>query len=104
MNKEILRGNVDLMILSVLKNSDNYGYEISKQIKILSTVDFEIQEGTLYLALKRLDKLELIESYWGSESSGGKRKYYKITEEGKIHLEKLKEDFRIMQKIISNFM
>lgn len=104
MNKEMLKGTIDLLILSVLKENDNYGYQISKVITDKSGETFEIQEATLYLALKRLEKQHSIESYWGEQSHGGKRKYYKITNEGLSQLTVLKEDFNNLSNIVKRFM
>lgn len=55
MNKEMLKGTIDILILSVLKEQDSYGYEISKIIKTKSGNSFEILEATMYLSLKRLE-------------------------------------------------
>ena len=78
--------------LCVLLNEDNYGYEISKIIKIKSDDLFEILEATMYIALKRLEKQNKIEAYWGNETGGGRRKYFKITELGKVQLKNLSAD------------
>ncbi|KRK64157.1 hypothetical protein FC72_GL000602 [Companilactobacillus tucceti DSM 20183] len=104
MNKEMLKGTIDLLILSVLKENDNYGYQISKVITDKSGETFEIQEATLYIALKRLEKQHSIESYWGEQSHGGKRKYYKVTNEGLSQLTVLKEDFNNLSNIVKRFM
>lgn len=104
MNKEMLKGTIDILILCVLKEKDNYGYEISKTIKAKTEGMYEIQEATLYLALKRLEKLESIASYWGDESSGGRRKYYRITEMGRSSLEQAIKDWRETVNIVDRFI
>ncbi|WP_099156718.1 PadR family transcriptional regulator [Virgibacillus ndiopensis] len=104
MNKEMLKGNIDLLILSVLKNKENYGYEISKTIKEKTEGTFEIQEGTLYLSLKRLEKQKAISSFWGTESQGGRRKYYAITEDGSQQLEKIINDWKTMTEMVKRFI
>ncbi|WJH36109.1 PadR family transcriptional regulator [Paenibacillus sp. CC-CFT747] len=71
MNTEMLKGTIDLLLLSVLNKKENYGYEISRTIKERTKGVFEIQEATLYLSLKRLEKQGAVTSYWGSESHGG---------------------------------
>lgn len=53
----MLKGTIDLLILSTLALADNYGYEISKEIKDRTEGMFEIQEASLYLSLKRLEKI-----------------------------------------------
>ena len=51
----MLKGTIDILILSVLSQGDNYGYEISRIIKARTEGMFEILEATMYLALKRLE-------------------------------------------------
>lgn len=81
-NSDLVRGSIDTIILCVLLNGDNYGYKIIKEIYIRSLNSFELKEPTLYSSLRRLESQKMIESYWGEETQGGRRKYYKITEEG----------------------
>lgn len=104
MNKEMLKGTIDILILCVLKEQENYGYEISKTIKIKTEGLFEIQEATLYLSLKRLEKLKAIASYWGDESNGGRRKYYRITEEGMALLAQSIKDWKETVSIVDKFI
>lgn len=104
MNKEMLKGTIDLLILSVLKEEDNYGYQISKRITEKSGASFELQEATLYLALKRLEKQTCVEAYWGEETHGGKRKYYHITEQGLEQLAVLTADFKLLASVVQKFI
>ena len=55
-NKEVLKGHIDTIILSLLHIRDMYGYEIAKLVREKSDEQFELKEGTLYLSLKRLEK------------------------------------------------
>ena len=81
-SSDLIRGHIDAMILRVLSLKDSYGYEILKSIQVLSNGEYELKEPTLYTSLKRLEKSQMIESYWGEESHGGRRKYYHITSIG----------------------
>lgn len=81
-SSDYIRGHIDTIILRVLSESDNYGYEIIKAISKYSEGQYELKEPSLYTSLKRLENQKLIVSYWGDESQGGRRKYYRITEEG----------------------
>jgi PadR family transcriptional regulator, regulatory protein PadR len=81
-SSDLIRGNIDTIILCILLESDNYGYEIIKAISLKSNGQYELKEPSLYTSLKRLESQKLIESYWGDESQGGRRKYYRITTEG----------------------
>lgn len=64
-NSDLIRGNIDTFILRVLMDGDNYGYQIIKEIARRSGQRFELKEPTLYSSLRRLEKQELIRSYWG---------------------------------------
>ncbi|MGE6684486.1 PadR family transcriptional regulator, partial [Paenisporosarcina sp. NPDC076907] len=52
-NKEVLKGHIDTIILSLLLKREMYGYEIAKYVREKSDSQFELKEGTLYLSLKR---------------------------------------------------
>lgn len=82
MDREILKGSIDILLLSLILQKDMYGYEISKKIKEMSCDFYEMGEGTLYPALRRLVDKNFLEYYWGNCGSGARRKYYKITKLG----------------------
>jgi len=86
MNKEILKGSIDILLLSLIARGNTYGYEIVKNLKEKSNDLYSMSEGTLYPALKRLEGKNFIQSYWGETSEGGRRKYYHITDDGKKEL------------------
>jgi PadR family transcriptional regulator PadR len=103
-DKETIKGYIESVILSVLVNEDLYGYEISKRIRNISKNTFEIKEGTMYVVLKRLENNQLISPYWDdTESGGGRRRYYKITSEGKEYLFRKKEEWDFFKGIIDTF-
>ena len=91
-DKELLKGSTDLLVLSVLENEAMYGYQMIKELKMKSQNVFEFQEGTLYPILHKLEEKKYIASSWNDES-GKKRKYYKITTDGKKHLLAKKEEW-----------
>ncbi|MFP3918060.1 PadR family transcriptional regulator [Lysinibacillus telephonicus] len=92
MDKEIMKGSIDILLLSLLNKRDMYGYEMVKTLKENSNELYNMSEGTLYPALKRLEKKEWLISYWENSESGGRRKYYTITEDGRKELlKKLRE-------------
>lgn len=100
----MLKGTIDLLILSLFAEKDNYGYEISRAIKERTEGTFEIQEPTLYIALKRLEKQNAISSYWGTETQGGRRKYYKITDTGLDLLQQTISQWKQMSEMINRFI
>ncbi|MDR3216762.1 MAG: PadR family transcriptional regulator [Clostridiaceae bacterium] len=79
---DILRGHTDTIILNILKCGDSYGYEIAKTIYDVSGGVFDITEATVYVAFRRLEQAGFIEAYWGDNTGGARRRYYKITESG----------------------
>lgn len=93
-DRELLRGSTNLLILSILENENMYGYQMIKKLKIESENLFEFQEGTLYPILHKLEQNGLISAYW-DDFSGKKRKYYTITEEGKKQLKTKKHEWEI---------
>lgn len=91
-SSEILRGNTETIILAILNKGDSYGYEIMKTIIEGGKGLFTIKDATVYTAFKRMEKEQLISSYWGDEEGGARRKYYRITEKGKeVYAQKIAE-------------
>lgn len=80
---DLLRGHTDTIVLGALRTSDRYGFEIYKAIRDATDGAHEIKEATLYATYRRLTKDGLVEAYWGDESQGGRRKYYRITDAGR---------------------
>ena len=70
-NKELLKGSTELIVLGVLENENMYGYQMIKELKEKSENVFEFQEGTLYPILHKLEEKGWILSYW--DVIGGKK-------------------------------
>jgi len=104
-SREILKGHIDTLILSLLHQRDMYGYELAKIVREKSEEQFELKEGTLYLSLKRLEKNNWISSYWGDEQGpGGRRKYYKVTSLGKQNFEAKRLEWQFVKKMMDSFL
>lgn len=80
--RELLKGNIESLLLYLIKQKPMYGYQLIKEMEEKSNGYFQFKEGTLYPALHRLEKLGLIRGEWGRSSSGINRKYYYLTEKG----------------------
>ncbi|THG29174.1 helix-turn-helix transcriptional regulator [Glaciibacter flavus] len=80
---DLLRGHTDTIVLGVLRAGERYGFEIYKAIRDATGGGHEIKEATLYATYRRLERDGLVESYWGDETQGGRRKYYRITDAGR---------------------
>lgn len=85
LNKELVKGSLEILILSVVKDTPRYGYDIVRQIKTRSKDVFALGEGTLYPLLHKLEGAGWLASYW-QEIDGRRRKYYTITGKGKKFL------------------
>lgn len=82
-SSDLLRGHTDTIILKLLMNGDKYGYEITKLINLNSSGEYELKDSTMFSSLKRMENDGNVTSYWGDETQGGRRRYYRITEKGK---------------------
>ncbi len=75
------------LVLYQLVDGDKYGYEIVKQIEDSSNGRISIKQPTLYSVLKKLEHGRIISSYWQDSEIGGKRHYYKLTDNGRAQLD-----------------
>lgn len=101
---EIMRGFNDLIILNLLAKKDSYGYEIAKEITKHSQNRYIIKETTLYTALTRLLKNQLIQDYPGSQTNGKARTYYRITDLGQATLTEKLQEWEEIQNFINQIL
>lgn len=99
MDREIRKGSIDILLLNLLTQQDRYGYEMIKVLKDKSHQLYNMGEGTLYPALKRMEKKGWIHSYW-QETNSGRRKYYQLQDEGKVILEQKREEWNRVHNLI----
>ena len=81
-------GSTTVMVLRLLAEKPMYGYQIVKELQSRSEGYFDLEQGTLYPALHRLENDEFVESRWEVVEDGPSRKYYHITDKGRAELEK----------------
>jgi len=104
-NKEVLKGNIDTLILSLLQRKDMYGFEIAKNVREKSGEQFELKEGTLYLSLKRLERNGCVISYLSDEvGQGGRKKYYRLTTIGRQVYENKCIEWKFVKNIMDCFI
>lgn len=103
-NTELIRGHADTIILNVLLERDRYGYEILELISQNSEGRYAIKQPTLYSCLKRLEKQGFISSYFGDESNGGRRRYYKLEEKGRKTLDQDQREWEFSRSIIDRLL
>ncbi len=81
-DKNLIAGSTALMLLSLLKEGDCYGYEIIRRIRERSGDAFRFREGTLYPVLHKMEQDGLLSSYRSEAENGKTRTYYRITDKG----------------------
>lgn len=101
---DLVRGHTETIILAQLLLKDSYGYEINKSIQEKTNNQYELKEATLYSAFRRLEEAKMLESYWGDETIGARRRYYRITKLGRIMYEKNKEDWEQTKRLIDSLI
>jgi PadR family transcriptional regulator PadR len=82
-DRELLKGSISLVLLTLLSRGEMYGYEIMQEASRRSANAFALKEGTLYPALHQLERKALIKSEWRTGDNGRERKYYLLTAKGK---------------------
>jgi len=95
-SKEMIGASTIPIILSILLEGEDYGYEIIKKVKQYSGGNLEWSEPMLYPVLHRLERNNQINASWKILENGRKRKYYSITTEGKALLETKKSEWTEM--------
>lgn len=97
--KALVAATTKSLILSILSYGTNYGYQIIKEVERLSEGELSWTDAMLYPVLSRMEKEQLIRSQWVKTESGRKRKYYEITEEGKMRLEKERQQWLNVNRV-----
>lgn len=80
---ELLKGTLDVLILKTLSRGPMHGYGISKWIRERTDEQFDIEEGALYPALRRLEQKGLLEAEWALSETNREAKFYELTEAGR---------------------
>jgi len=101
MDKNFMGSSSNLLILSLISRKDMYGYEIIKELEILSDKSFQLKEGTLYPILHKLENMKWVKSYLVVSDNQTKRKYYKITNLG---LEQLADEKKNWEEYMTSVL
>ena len=94
-SKEIKRGAASLAIVAVLDEQTAYGYEIVKTLGEKASF-LNLEQGTVYPLLRRLEKRKLLESEWNYDDPTKPKKYYKLTADGKMALQIMTETWSVL--------
>jgi PadR family transcriptional regulator PadR len=102
---DVIQGTLDLMVLRVLESlGPQHGYAISARLEKISIGALQLNMGTLYPALMRLEQRGLIRGKWGATETKRKARFYEITAAGRRQLEKEKQAWERMAGIIHTLL
>lgn len=103
-DKELLKGSTQILVLTLIQKTPMYGYEIIKQLEEKSSGVFSFKEGTLYPILHALESKGIIESFWSEGDNKRRRKYYKITKEGDLYLKQKKSEWSTFKSAVDDIL
>ncbi|MEG1782254.1 MAG: PadR family transcriptional regulator [Oscillospiraceae bacterium] len=100
MNTQFKKGVLELIVLLVIGEKDKYGYQLVSEVSKI----VDVNEGTIYPLLKRLTNDKYCESYLVQSAEGPARKYYKMTESGRIYLKVLAREWLNFTQTVNDFI
>jgi transcriptional regulator len=102
--RDLFPGALELMILETLKRNPLHGYALAQHIKHTSDHLLEVEEGSLYPALQRMLKANLVKAEWGVSATGRRVRIYQLTREGQKHVERERSSFERMLEGITRVL
>ncbi len=101
---DLLQGTLDMLVLRVLSRGELHGWGITQKLEQLSRRALQVDEGSLYPALYRMEERGWIEAEWRTTENNRRAKYYKLTRAGLRQLETEQEDWNRLTSIIAQVM
>jgi PadR family transcriptional regulator, regulatory protein PadR len=98
---DLLQGTLDLLILKVVALGPIHGYAIGQRIRQISRDALQVQQGSLYPALQRLETKRWLKAQWGATETGREAKFYSLTVAGRKRLELEKADWARLAEAIA---
>ena len=98
---DLVQGTLDLLILKTLSLEPKHGWAIAKRIQQISNEVLQVQQGSLYPALHRLEQQGWIRAKWDESETGRHAKFYSLTAAGREQLEKEKESWNRLSTAIN---
>jgi len=102
--RELLKGNTETLLLSLLAEGPMHGYRLVKEIEARSDGYFRVKDGTVYPALHRLEREALVQSRWDTTPNGMSRRCYEITNSGLSMLERQKKEWRRFRQALEQML
>jgi PadR family transcriptional regulator, regulatory protein PadR len=100
--KDLVAASATPMVLGILVQGESYGYAILKRVNEMSGGDLAWTDGLLYPLLHRLERLGHIESSWRTPAGGRRRKYYRITDQGRAELAEQRRQWAAVVNALKN--
>jgi len=94
--KDLVAASATPLVLAILAEGDSYGYAIIKRVTELSGGRLHWTDGMLYPVLHRLERLGYVAAKWAASENGRKRKYYRITREGRAQLAAQRQQWQVV--------
>src|SRR5262249_51511341 len=101
---DTLQGTMDLLILKTLDRGPNHGFGITLHIQNVSDGFLQVEEGSLYPALRRLERDKLIKGEWKITDNGRRARVYRLTVAGRKRLEEITESWASLTKSVSKVL
>jgi transcriptional regulator len=98
---DLLQGTLDLLILKVVALGPVHGYGISQRIRQISDSVLQVQQGSLYPALQRLEKRGLLSAEWGESEYGRQARFYRLSGKGRKQLAAEEETWNRLSKAVA---
>ncbi|HEX5425565.1 MAG TPA: PadR family transcriptional regulator [Candidatus Acidoferrales bacterium] len=100
-SSDILQGTLDLLILKTVALEPMHGWGIAQRIQQVSKDVLQVQQGSLYPALYRLERKKLIKAEWGASENNRRAKYYSLTKAGREQLEKEQAEWKRLSSAVA---
>lgn len=101
---DILQGTLDMLILKAVSLRAMHGYAISQRIQQLSGDVLQVQQGSLYPALHKLENKGWLKAEWGESETGRQAKFYELTKKGRKQLDEESESWARLSGAVSAIM
>jgi PadR family transcriptional regulator PadR len=101
---DLPQGTLDLLILRVVALGPVHGYAIAQRIQVISKDAVQVQQGSLYPALHRLENKNFLTADWGPTETGREAKFYKLTAKGRAQLKTEAESWERLTEVVALIM
>ena len=103
-NSDQLHGTLDMLVLKTLQHGPMHGYAIAVRLYQTSGEVLQVEEGSLYPALYRMEARGLLSSEWGVTDTGRRARFYRLTKAGKAHFAEETESWNRLTAAVQNVL